>query len=623
MIRLSLPVFSLRLSTCFAIAFLFVADAGAQLTIKPVVTGPIKVDYAGRPVVTQMVPRLTFEAKRAPSSKGIDYPFAEQTAFGIARFERFPTFSLSDRRIHLSGPWYDSELANTQFPRGITSIEAIPANRVGPTDIRKLPYSQKRQVISDQMLWDYAARLVTELTAKNPADPRISLLRIFATDHKYVQNGRDSFLELGRRIWLAERATTDAKQQGVMYISIEVATTRRPEWQRECVGAIYEGMVEVATKAGVTLVPITSGQATAAHGPFYQSVRLEEKGDPAYLLPENDFFAASDNTLKVCDAMRGVVSMDFYNHAIWGEEPFLMRESDGTPIVTGDSLRYNPIKVTKAYGNNIPLEQGEAERCLSEIYEQAQRMYLMHHHLAGQYPANSNLRKDFLKNVRVGAWTRFTNEQGGGIVSEGRPITPWMMEMLAGMYLFTADDLVVQGAEMPLSTPGADNSKIFRFNAHSVVEYVMKAAHRYSVLDTIHKGPFQWCWFRLPIVDRNKPDGERYYQKPIVFAKIRVINNQPWLELFATWPALDQQPASFKLWLDKDGKKSSAYTIDLANGRSYFYDAWQLPAGFSNIEGKNVWLRFKDQAGTMRTWRGEWREAVDDSVPTPADFNGM
>jgi hypothetical protein len=250
-------------------------------------------------------------------------------------------------------------------------------------------------------------------------------------------------------------------------------------------------------------------------------------------------------------------------------------------------------------------------------------MMLMHHRLAGQYPANSLLRKDFLKNVRVGAWLRYTSENGGGILHDDRPLPGWMMELLSGMYLFTADDLMLTGHEMPLATPGADSTKYYAYRTHGMAEMALKAAHRYSAFDPIHKGPFQWCWFKQPVLNRNESDGERPDQKPIVFGKIRVINNTPWLEVFAAWPGLDLRPANFKLWLDKDGRKSNAYSFELENGRTYFYDAWQLPNTYANAEGKNVWLRFKDQQGVTRTWRGDWREKADDSVPTPADYNGL
>jgi len=66
----------------------------------------------------------------------------------------------------------------------------------------------------------------------------------------------------------------------------------------------------------------------------------------------------------------------------------------------------------------------------------------------------------------------------------------------------------------------------------------------------------------------------------------------------------------------------SKSTVQLANGRSYFTDAWQLPTRFNNLEGKDIWLRFKDPMGKTRTWRGDWRAPVDETLPTPADYRG-
>lgn len=69
-----------------------------------------------------------------------------------------------------------------------------------------------------------------------------------------------------------------------------------------------------------------------------------------------------------------------------------------------------------------------------------------------------------------------------------------------------------------------------------------------------------------------------------------------------------------------DGQRSKAYTIEHPHGRSCFYDAWQLPAGFQNFEGKHVWLRATDLLGVARTWRGDWRERADNNTPSPPDF---
>ena len=291
--------------------------------------------------------------------------------------------------------------------------------------------------------------------------------------------------------------------------------------------------------------------------------------------------------------------------------------ADGKPV-------FNDIKKTKAYGLDMRLEKNEGQVCLQNIYRQALRMYLMHHNFAGQYPASSDLRKPFLKNVRIGAWTRYTNEGTQGIHQNDRPLPGWLMELITGMYLFTADDIVVWSSDTNVipGKLGADVSKAWnwKYGHFGFTEFLLKAMHRYSTLDPLHHGAFKWCWFRLPIVDENKTDGERYDQKPLVFGKIRTYEGKPWLEMFAAWPALDGQPAEFKVWIDKDGQRSAAYTIELANGRSYFYDAWQLPAEFKDIDGKNVWIRFKDPLGKVRTWRGDWREKVDESVATPADF---
>jgi hypothetical protein len=244
--------------------------------------------------------------------------------------------------------------------------------------------------------------------------------------------------------------------------------------------------------------------------------------------------------------------------------------------------------------------------------------------MAGDYPARSDQRKPFLRDMRVGAWSRITNEGLQGIAANDRPLPDWLMEMLTTMYLFTADDFVVWSSDtnVPPGQTGADYSRAWKYNAHGVFESIVKGAHRYSALDPLHKGDFRWCWFRLPLVNKNQTEGERPDQKPLVFAKLRTFENKPWIELFAAWPSLDRQPGTLTLWLDKNGKRSRAYTVRLRDGRSSFLDAWQLPDDFADIEGKNVWLRFTDGAGKTRTWRGDWREAVDETVKTPPAFRG-
>jgi hypothetical protein len=351
-------------------------------------------------------------------------------------------------------------------------------------------------------------------------------------------------------------------------------------------------------------------------------MRQNGNGEPEYLRPEKDFLAGPDPTLQIVNELHGAIAMDGYMQAIWGNEPFYKRNPDGSLLLHNNQPVWNDITQTTAYGQQIPLEAGEAEHCLSDLYRQAVRMYLMHHRFAGQYPERSDMVKPFLANARISAWTRITNEGLQGITANDRPLPPWLLEMLTGMYLFSADDLVVWSSDItgPAGPLGADYSKDWKYNAHGTIESIVKAAHRYSALDPLHAGqsPFTWCWFRLPMVDKNQSEGERPYQKPIVWAKIRTFGNKPWLELFAAYPASDNRSTDFKIWIDKNGKRSSAYTIQVANGRSTFYDAWQLPTGFGALEGKDIWLRFTDAAGKVRTWRGDWRAPVDETVATPS-----
>lgn len=580
-------------------------------------------DFEGRAFVTQKAPVLKFERRLAPRPGGIDYKFAEQTARGVALFSRFPEFALSDRRIHVSGPWYDSFEANGHFTHGIASVEAMPNFRQGPSDIRKIPHTQKWLLMTDPFWWGHAQRLADDLAKSNSNDELIAPLRIFGEGHKFVRH-EAAFKAMARRAWQHERVQLDERGKGVVYAMIDIEGTEGWEHQRDCMGWLYQGLVAAAAEDGVAIVPVTYGQWTFCVGAVHESMRQGGKGDPEYLLPEKDFLARPDPTLIAVEQNHGVISMDGYLQGMWGYEPFYKRNRDGSLILADGRPVFNDLAKTTVYGVEVPLEKNEAERCLQDLYRQAVRMYLMYDRFAGEYPAHSGLRKPFLKNARVGAWSRITNEGVQGIELNDRPLPGWEIEMLMGLYLMTADDIVIWSSDTnqkpaPL---GADNSKAWKYNMHGVVEYIVKAAHRYSTLAPLHQGPFQWCWFRLPMINKNQTDGDRYEQKPMVIGKVRTFEGKPWLELFAAYPALDGQSAELKIWVDQDGQRSDAYTVRITDGRSYFYDAWQLPAKFRNLEGRDIWLRFTDPLGQTRTWRGDWRAPVNESAATPPDYRG-
>ena len=296
-----------------------------------------------------------------------------------------------------------------------------------------------------------------------------------------------------------------------------------------------------------------------------------------------------------CQQNNGILSMDGYQQAMWGHEPLLRRESDGSLQLRNGTPLFSKDTTTTAYGWKLRLEPNEAKQCLDNLYRTALRMYLQHHRRAGVYPADSALTKPFLSNCKIGAWSRYSNEGVQGIVQNDRPLPDWLLDLLIGTYLFTADDITLWSSDMnfypgPL---GGNYTNAWHYNSHGVLESVVKAAHRYSALDPLHAagGTFQWCWFNLPVVNKNETPGDRYFEKPIAMGKLRQFEGRTWLEMFVAWPALDGTSKELKVWLDQDGRRSKAYTIRLPHGRTYFYDAWQLPDDFKNLEGQHVWLR--------------------------------
>lgn len=581
--------------------------------------GAAPLDYDGHPFVTNAAPVLQFERKTAPNLRGIDYPFAEQTAHGIALLSRFPEFKLSDRRIHVDGPWYDDEAANLHFTRGIATVGAIPRYREiddAPTNVRRLHQFRKWSLMTDPMWWGHATRLLKKLEALDPADPRLPALRAFGEGH-YFTNDAPAYRELGRHVFESERWPTDVEGRFVGYPAIDIECTGGWEHQRDCFGWLYQGLAEAAQKRGLRIVPLLYGQWQFSVGCFHESMRQRGAGDPEYLLPEKDFLAGPDPTLVACQENDGILSMDGYQQAMWGQEPFFKRNPDGSLRLENGLPVFNDRTHTTAYGWQLRLEPGEAKQCLDNLYRTALRMYLQHHRRAGAYPADSELRKAFLSRCRIGAWSRYTNEGLQGIEQNDRPLPGWLLDLLVGMYLFTADDITLWSSDMNFlpGPPGGNYTNTWRYNAHGVLESVVKAAHRYSALDPLHAAPdpFRWCWFNLPVVNRNETPGDRYFEKPIAMGKLRRFEGRPWLELFVAWPALDHTSKSLEVWLEKDGRRSAPYHIELAHGRTYFLDAWQLPDDWQDLEGKDVWIAGTDLLGVKRTWRGDWRKTANAS----------
>ena len=358
---------SFFLAALFAVSFaprVRAASAGAPQDVAPQNAAPLPTaDFAGRPFVTQKAPVLKFEKRTAPRLYGVDYPFAPQTARGVALFSRFPPFSLRDRRIHVSGPWYSDARANLHFSRGITTIEALPNFRLPgadpSTDVRLLPRGQKWQIIDDHVLWRHAGELANELATKNPQDELIAPLRVLASDHKFSLN-EAAYREVGKHLWRGETGPTDAKNEGVLYPCLDIESTDVGNFQRQCLGWIYAGMRDAAAERELKIIPVAYGQWTFSVGAFWLSHLVNGTGEPEYLLPEKDALQGYDPTIQVLNETGGAVPMDGYLQAIWGDEPFYQRDAKGAIRFQNGAPLWNDIEKNDALWPGNPTGKGRS-----------------------------------------------------------------------------------------------------------------------------------------------------------------------------------------------------------------------------------------------------------------------
>ncbi|GAB3568921.1 hypothetical protein GCM10027578_22380 [Spirosoma luteolum] len=581
---------------------------------------PSGTDSEGRPFERSTAPTIPFEAKNQPYATGIAYSFPEQTAKGAALLKRFPPFQLTDARLHLMGPWYADADANAHFSRGVTTLAVLPNFRLpgSPQDASALPRTKKSVMYGDDTVRTYAYIFANEIGSD---DQRYPYLYDFTQGVLSAGSEAEwAFESLGTRIWYGERSTVDQQGQGSAYVTFDLETTWPYDsslsmlYLRNCLGWLYLGFCSGAANEGHLIRPFN-------YGSYQMQIELDASsfagpdGLPNYLQPEFDFLGGYSPLMDAMNRFGGVMAIDSYIQAIWGREPMLLRDGNGQPIPDGDgNVIFQDVASTVAYGQSLPLESGEAYRCIIDIYEQSIRLYLQLHRLADGYPSESGQRRAGLENVSAGAFTRFSNEGVNGIVQNDRPVPAWELELFNALNLFLAPELYAWGVDFnrdPVAL-GAYNAAWPTYQADGVAEQIIKAAHVHSAFGNIQNSRFKWCWFNLPIVSYFKIDGHKHGQKAICHGKLRDVNGTVWIELFLAFPLTDDRPTTFTVWIEQGGVQSQPYLCQLPNGRSYFYDAWQLPATFAYdaLTGANVWISYPDVFDVPRTHRGDYRLAV-------------
>ncbi len=575
---------------------------------------PSGSDGEGRPFERSAVPIIPFEAKNQPYLGGINYDLPEQTAKGATLFKRFPPFQLTDAQLHLMGPWYSDADANAHFTRGVTTLSVLPNFRQGPTDATALPYTQKSVMYSENSCKEFAAILMAQGGADN------SILANFINGVMQADSSAEAtFVALGRLMWQQERSVLDQAGQGTLYVTFNIENIWPPDpllsqvYLQNCFGFLYDGYCGAAYDDGMLVRPYN-------YGSYQMQIELDASsyrdgsGLPNYLQAQYDFLAGGGPILQAMNRYGGVMAIDDYIQGIWGNEPFLLRDVDGSPLTDGQGGVYFATNTgTSAYGQAIPLEDGEAPRALLDIYEHATRLYLQLHRLAGDYPVYSGQRRSGMEAIQAGAFTRWSNEGVAGIMLNDRPIPAWQMELFNALSLFLSPQVYAWGVEFNHPpVPLGSLSSSWPYNADGVVESLISAAYKHASFGNIQASRFKWIWFNLPIVDNLKTPGHRVHEKALCFGKIRDVNGIVWLEILTAFPATDGSLTPFTLRVQQNGVQSQDFSFQTASGRAYFYDAWPLPANFTyeTLNGSDVTIEYPNALGYPVSHRGDYRTTM-------------
>lgn len=572
------------------------------------------VDYEGNPFVRSVAPLIPFEAKVIPYRHGVDYYFADQTAKGVALFKRFPEFYLADVKLHFMGPWYNNAGANAHFSRGVETMTAFPYFRQGPTNVLFLPAERKNTMFGDDLFWALAGTRAQQIGA---GDPRYNALINLAFSRQ-LDLDQNAYESLGRWAWEQERNTTDSNGQGTRYMSLDIEISQPYTNYRHIVGWMYDGYLSAALESGITVRPVTYyGPEQVLIGDL--SDRQGGTGDPEYLTEYWDFLANSgDPTISSISRWGGIFANDTYMQAIWGLEPLYEYNGDGSILIDGNGYPiFSSRTSTTAYGQTIPLEFGEAELCLRDLYEQSVRLYLLNHRMAGGYPSRGGMRRPGLESTETGSFTRYTNEGVQGVVLNDRPVPAWQLSLFTSLNMFLTQHLWCWGVDFNHEPGelGSNHSDIWPYQAHGVAESIINAAHRHAAFSNIQNSQFKWCWFNLAIVNHMRTEGDGYHQKALCHAKIRNVSGTAWLEVWFAFPASDNRSTLFQVFVEQGNLRSVTFECELQSGRHYFYDCFLLPQSFDyeSLEGENVYVSYPDALNVQRVHRGNYQQPVSTS----------
>lgn len=607
--------------------------------------GPANAALAGTDAVhtgfvTQMAPDLPPAPLRLyPRQADNQYEFKPQEARSTFLIGRFPPFELGRQKLIMFGPNYTDTNLNLYVSRGMIpralDVSKMPGAK--PQESYHIVYGGLRDdaaVIASQTnnyplelrreAGQWAARYyfqVHQIPIPLDITNAIEDESIFTTNMTVLETiGRHAY-----GFW----KNSDGGLGGARYVMMDIESGRSKDWLREVsllVAGSQNGMLKAYQDdaSRPALPPAFVTYAIWSFDVHAHDASHNVGGLPAYY---NGYPVAFQNP-ELFDTLRGgAISMDCYLKCVWPDDAdFLQRDEMDHVVLNDGKSQWNRTKQTLVFaGKTFPIDGNEGEHLMREIYCGFGKIQAMLWHMNGnQYPELTTSRSELCRDVQLATWERHTQEGGSYITpvenpANDRPLPPWLIEGQALMKMFLSRIYVHWGAGFE-QVPGqaSDYGDIV---GSGVREFVVKAAHRTSLVKDAYDADGQWVWFKHCYLDRNEVEGEYVHQKPIVVGKIyEAPNGKTALAITAWWPAQRADETTTLKFFLNDGKTASkAYSVVL-RGRNAEAVRWQLPEKFQGAKAKDIYCAFSDLNGESRLWRGDLRETVPEGLRIPTDF---
>ncbi|QDK80804.1 hypothetical protein EXU85_20215 [Spirosoma sp. KCTC 42546] len=612
-----------------------------------------RTDYQSHPVVSAPAPVLTDSVRNVPRLLGNYYPMAPQTALGTALYNRFPPFTAHASKIIIyPGTLFSDMNDNTLMSRGWNRTSESAHWNDGDT----YPTQFKRAL----EMANYQAAYNAAQSLSN-SDPRKQKLLDWAGIGSGNFEGQHLFIDdeetckLYAQYWYQTFQQADWKGGGVDYFSVnhEVFKERNngisyyQQWYNQ-VGWITKELIRLSEVNGPGMKSGLSDHANITNVNPSNFDNIDgATGYPRYMSwnTVDEVFRGSSQTVPLGASTdlaalfrdgKAFAGVGSYIQHTWDEQSLFEKNPNGTykKNTSGGLIWRTDVRNTTITGQSTVLYNEDAYKSQLKFYGIFARYYTNWFFRAGSkhLPLSTDRLTGFgaarfIRQFRIDA----ESESGISPASTGtteaqfsqlnaRPLNPdWTEADAIGMYLFS-DYLRGWSETRPKAPLGANMGG----KSLASVEMYTKGFHRAKLLDWIFDTPWQMVQPKLWIKNQgtfnngNPAPEDQFYRKPIIVGGIAVKDGHPALWLYWWWPCQDvDRYTDVTFWVNKGaGPVTPGYEFRI-KGRKAGVEWFRLPDAAVGLLPKDLYFQFKSLLSETITWRGDYREAIISSHPTP------